>query len=205
MINIKRFLRGLFSDHKKYWRDSDSNWEKSYWATRFHPHRETLIEELSLLQPFTSMLEIGCNCAPNLFRIKEKWPDVRLAGSDINERAIELAKSLLPDVEFKTREIGMNDFPDKSFDIVLADAALMYIPATEIIRAKREMLRLAKKAIVIVDQHNMFAGPYGHRFWEHWVRNYNHLFRGYDIHSRKIDNWGGLWNTLGYIFTVRIK
>jgi len=60
---------------ERYWENRKADWIETYWKTITHPHRDTLLEVLNQVE-FDSVLEIGCNCGPNLARIKEAFPGI---------------------------------------------------------------------------------------------------------------------------------
>ena len=80
-------------DERKDWYD-DAPWVKGYWNSQDHPHRELILDVLKNIEPFSSLLEIGSNCGPNLVRIQARYPAV-LYGMDINKSAIEFGKASL--------------------------------------------------------------------------------------------------------------
>lgn len=80
----ERHLRG-----ENVWQASQHSctpdeWVLGYWNSRHHSHRILLLESLARFAPLESVLEVGCNCGPNLFRIAERFHDTRLIGIDIN-------------------------------------------------------------------------------------------------------------------------
>lgn len=71
----------------------DDEWVMSYWDSQNHSHRPLLLEKIASYSP-DSVLEIGCNCGPNLYLIARRFPDIEIRGVDINPRAIEKGKEL---------------------------------------------------------------------------------------------------------------
>lgn len=53
------------------WGKGSNDWIKGYWDSQDHPHRPFLIERISKFSP-NSILEIGCNCGPNLHLLAKK-------------------------------------------------------------------------------------------------------------------------------------
>ena len=47
--------------------EEGNEWVTGYWDSRHHAHRTLLLEKISEFLPIRSILEIGCNCGPNLF------------------------------------------------------------------------------------------------------------------------------------------
>ena len=182
---------------KFYWRNRRANWIEAYWKTQDHPHRDSLMEVLKEIE-FDSVLEVGCNCAPNLQRIKKEFQGVKLAGIDINEQSIKCARKTLPEATLATNEASKLPFRDKSYDLVITDAVLIYINPREIKKVRDEMLRVARKAIVMVE----WQADKEDKIFVHWRRDYRKLFEGYKIEMRQITNWTEKWNKLGKIITV---
>lgn len=56
-----------------------------------------------------SMLDYGCGNGHTLAFFKEKWPDTKMAGVDISDVALELAKERVPDGKFSQTIKGMWD------------------------------------------------------------------------------------------------
>ena len=164
-----------------------NEWIMRYWDMRSHAHRSFLIEKLSKLSPFSSMLEVGCNCGPNLYLLAKKYPKVALRGIDINPLAVKngnewLQQEGLSNVKLYVGEArNLNRFKDKSFDIVFTDAILIYVGRDEIKETIKELIRVARHYIVLVEWHyfdDKNRDPYGlgvHQF-SLWKRNYKALF-----------------------------
>ena len=190
-------------DERRDWQGNSKTWLQGYWDSAFHCHRNQLIKELSKLK-FNSLLEIGCNVGANIARIRKFLPDDKIAGIDINEDAINFAKEKLPAVNWEVEDIleGL-PFLNNSYDIVLADAVLMYIGPEKIDFVLDEINRVAKKYIVLVDW-----GSDSEDIKDfHWVRNYEKLleYRGFKVNKIKITKWptkSGNWERNGKLFVA---
>jgi len=143
---LKEYLLGTRAQ-EKYWatrhrrkeRKRDDlvkggrDWIKSYWDSRDHSHRPFLIEKISKFSPIHSILEIGCNCGPNLYLLAKKFPDAEMIGIDINPIAVQngnewFAQEGISNVKLSVGNADeLGQFPDKSFDVVFTDAVLIYI------------------------------------------------------------------------------
>ena len=184
--------------------DMSKDWGgRTYEESKDHPHRELIIKALKSFD-FSSVLEVGCNSGPNLLRIAETLPDVILGGIDPNLQVIEKARELLPKAVVKRASVLQIPFEDKGFDIVLADAVLMYVQ--NITAAMGEIDRVAKRGIIICDWATDGSVPDGVQDF-HYVRNYKKLLEdlGYSVISHKIttEEWTNLrWNTHGHLFTA---
>ncbi len=141
----------------EYWekrtKDSPGDWAdgknflESYRASVSHPHRQLIIGALKEM-PFRNLLEIGCCNGPNLINIRLNFPLAFLKGEDINREAINDAAKYLQ-AEFDVIKLPEIAASDKSYDVVLADAVLMYVE--DIDKALQEMKRVARKTVIIFD------------------------------------------------------
>jgi len=197
-------------DKRLDWRMGEKNWIEGYWLSRFHPHRELILQELREIYPFKSLIEIGCNCGPNLFRIQKEFPKVKLAGLDVNFLALEEGKKRLPKVDFYIESAENFSIPDKTFDVCLTDAVLIYVPPEKIVKTLRNLIRITKKALILVEWKG--KDMFGKVEYGHWARDYKTLFRKIfkikKVKERKIkqEEWPSKnWTEKGYIFTVHLQ
>lgn len=83
--------------NNKFWRERRIDWKASYFNLD-HFHRKTIIDIIQQLEdtgkPVKSVLEIGCGAGANLYNIKKAFPNIKIAGCDINADAIATAKEL---------------------------------------------------------------------------------------------------------------
>ena len=183
----------------------------------YHPHRKFLVDKISLLNP-QSILEIGCGWGPNLFLLAEKFPNIKIVGIDINLNEIKQGQEFFKNKGVRNIELkeGKADelfqFSDKSFDIVLTDAVLMYLGPDKIERVIKEMIRIAKKALVLVEWHIFSEGKdiYDPHIGV-WKRDYlsllNKFFPKEKIFLTKITEklWPDEdWTKFGYLIEVKL-
>lgn len=176
---------------EKYWQERKINWKDAYFNE--HPHRDQLIKVLKGLK-FESVLEVGCGAGKNLDKINKEF-GVKVQGIDINEEAVK--ETLRHLIYAKVGMVESIDLPDESVDLLLTDACLLYVPPEKIQTAVNEMLRVARKYIVLCEWDNDED-----KFDGHWIYSYSNLFKGYDIKKTKISNWGGNWGKYGQIITI---
>lgn len=198
-------------DPRKDWNIASwfENWVEGYVLSKSHPHRLVIVDVVRKYGSFESVLEVGCNTAPNLMLFRERFrhlQDRNLAGIDVNEDALRKAKELMPVVNFHIGSVTALPFPEKSFDVVLADAVLMYVPPDAIEQVMGEICCVAKKIIVIVDWYDPVSQK-GIMKRHHWCRDYLTLLArfGWKVTARKLthDEWPSEnWTELGYIFTA---
>ena len=197
------------NDSKRDWDYNSNNWITDYYCSALHEHRKVIIEELKKLQPFKSLLEIGCNIGPNLLRIRDIFPKIKLVGVDINEMAITEGKKILKNVDLRVANIDKLPFKKKGFDMVLADAVLIYVGPDKIEGVISEMCRVSKKGIILVEWHDEDSIS-GITKEFHWCRNYKVLLEefGYKVQTQRItrENWDTKkWFTLGRVYTCLKK
>lgn|SRR3990167_3490937 len=195
--------RPLTPDDKD-WIDDQSDWIQSYINSTYHPHRQMIVDAVRELYPVNKILEVGCNTGSNLLRVNEMFPSAKLYGIDVNKKCIEEAKELLPKAILKVGTYFYLPFPDNHFDLVIADATLMYANPDDIDKAMSEINRVCNRAIIIVDRWN--ESIKGVRNGHVWARNYPTLLvdLGYSVFIKKIEakDWPHSlgWQKFGYLF-----
>ncbi len=203
------------------WGKGSKDWIKSYWDSRNHPHRPLLIEAISKLNP-SSILEIGCNCGPNLWLLAKKFPDAEIRGIDINPVAIQKGNELFAaegilNVKLSVGKADeLKQFRSKSFDVVFTDAVLIYIGRDKIRRITEEMVRVTREGLFLVEWHcfepeKQDPNGLGVRYHHFWKRDYIALLKQVvpeeQIHVTKITEalWPDKnWQEVGAIIKVTL-
>lgn len=191
--SVQRYLLGTNVDEKYWatrhlrkgddWGNQDGDWARGYWDSRNHTHRSFLIERISELSP-SSILEIGCNCGPNLYILAKKFPDAEIRGIDINSMAVQKGNEWFTQEGISNVKLlvgkadDLRQFQDKSFDVVFTDAVLIYIGPDKIKKVVEEMLRVARKALIFLEWHcfNSKSNSLG-VYVGHWMRDYVALLK----------------------------
>ena len=140
-----------------------------------------MVETISNLNP-NSILEIGCNCGPNLYLLAKKFLNAEIIGIDINSMAVQKGNEWLAQegfsnvklLESKADELGQ--FQDKSFDVVFTDAVLIYIGPDKIKEIIENMIRITRKALILMEWHSFEPdhkdpfglGVYHFGCWKRW-------------------------------------
>jgi 2-polyprenyl-3-methyl-5-hydroxy-6-metoxy-1,4-benzoquinol methylase len=143
-------------------RDAGEEWVIGYWNSGDHTHRPFLIERIARYTPIHGILEVGSNCGPNLYLLAKRFPKTRIVGIDINPVAVKKGNELfaqegIANVRYlEARADQIQDFPDKSYDVVFTDAVLMHIGPDKIRGVMKEMLRISGKALLLLEWH---SGP----------------------------------------------
>jgi hypothetical protein len=102
------------------------------------------IYHMSLGLNAKTILEGGCNIGNNLLGFPS---NVNVTGIDLNEKAIEMAKSKFSTFNFKVGSLLKIPFPDSSFDIVFTRGVLIHIPNESMAQVVKELHRVSKKWI----------------------------------------------------------
>ena len=190
--------------------------------------RAELAECLFELTPFSSLLEVGCAYGQNFHTLAPLFPHAEMVGIDADKQSIESGALLLSErgIGNVRLQVGsaedLGDFADKSIDVVIAVACLMYVRAERIEKTVSEMLRVARQAVLLVEQHEekpLFPEqdlgtfvPRSDGTGGYWVRDYKKLFQRFlpaeRISISKIPSplWTSeQWESLGCVIDVRLE
>ncbi len=203
-------------------RGQSEEWVLDYWDSRDHSHRAFLLEKIAGFSPVSSVLEIGCNCGPNLYLVSRRFPESRIHGIDINPVAIQKGRELFAGAGITNVSLSVNkadelgQFPDKSFDVVFTDAVLIYIGRDKIRQVITGMIRVARKGLVLLERYDFgpeHRDPYGLgiRHNDLWLRNYATLLKqfapGAQVQINRVtgDIWPDKgWQETGALIEVRL-
>lgn len=188
---------------------------KDSWNSRGF-HRPYFIDCFSVFGPATSILEIGCGPGPNLYLLSQRYPDATLRGIDIDERAVQFgntqfAREGIHNVTLSVGKVDDLSGMKASYDIVFTDAVLLLVSKGVILDAVRNMVRLARKGIVLLEWHDQTMPGKGAYRQEYWIRDYQKLFQSIAPSARitvtKLPEelWpSGGWPLYGTIVTIEL-
>jgi ubiquinone/menaquinone biosynthesis C-methylase UbiE len=223
-LSVKRNILGTTVDEKYWskrkisdtgdWNDKEqTDWIKGYWNSQTHPHRAILLDTIEKYHP-DSILEVGCNCGPNLCLLAKKYPYARIVGIDINRDAVERGREFFSTQGITNVQLFVNKadclemFDDGEFDVVFTDAVLIYIGSDKILNVLKELLRITKKTTISLEWHSSEYSDKG-IFCGHWVHNFSKLVEKIDperrFKTRKITEaeWPDpKWIQYGYIIEI---
>jgi ubiquinone/menaquinone biosynthesis C-methylase UbiE len=123
----------------------------AYYQTQRHALADLYESErvffASVMARSASVLDVGCAAGGTSSIIREVNPAVRYVGVDVSPAMVGAARALFPDRDFRlTRADGL-EFPDGSFDTVLALGVLNHVP--DYPGLLREMYRVAKRYVLV--------------------------------------------------------
>ena len=116
-----------------------------------HFHRQIILDELKKIQ-FDTLLEVGCGEGTNMFFIKRDFPNVQVFGLDNDANKVYLCEEQFGRDFCQKGTADYLPYKDKSFDVVLLDAILMYLGEEIVEKAIQEAYRVAKKAVIVCDR-----------------------------------------------------
>lgn len=104
-----------------------------------------------------SILDVGCGSGQFTIRLAERYPHVKVKGTDISGEAIEIARenlkkvqNRLPHLQFSSHYL--HEIPER-FDIVTATLMTHHLSDQELISFLGQACRTAKRAVVLNDLH----------------------------------------------------
>lgn len=204
---------------EKKWQNRRVDMIQKWFSNINDPHRQFLIEKISKFYPFAKVLEIGCGYGPNFYLLAKCFTEVEFTGIDINPSLIHegnkwLNKENIPNIKLLVGKADqLQQFSDKSFDVIFTDAVLIYIGPDKIKKLISQMIRVARRALVFVEWHQEKEDHEGFGIYHfgHWNRNYVNLLKQF-VPENKIfltklpkEKWPVKdWSELGYIVEVTL-
>jgi ubiquinone/menaquinone biosynthesis C-methylase UbiE len=108
-----------------------------------------LVVDLAGVRPGQAVLDVACGTGIVARTAAERLGGAgRVTGVDLNEGMLAVARRLRPDLAWRAADAADLPFPDRSFDAVLCQMALMFFPDRR--RALAEMGRVVTSAGTVV-------------------------------------------------------
>jgi SAM-dependent methyltransferase len=206
----------------------EESWAKrkigaGYWENAKHPSKHFLAERIAAYTPLEAILEVGCASGPNLQLLARRFPETEITGLDINPEAIEygrrrFAEAGIDNVKLITgRADDTGLFRSGSFDIVFTNALLIYIGPDKIEQVMADMLRLSRKALVLLELQDDTLGDgnkarRGVSRGGDWVRDYRVLLGSLvaperiTVNRLPVEVWPVKpWNERGAVIEVNLE
>jgi SAM-dependent methyltransferase len=188
-----RFKAEYFGVGLRDWTKTDIEEIRAHWEDRFLERNYFVRDKIARFSP-ESILEIGCGSGVILFLLAQQFPAARLIGVEINPSSVVWGndRMRLDGVNNVVLQEGraeqLDVFPDKSFDVVFSSAAIMYVKPERIIAVLRNMTRIARKAVILVEMHDDNLKRYLGEFHlpNNWKRNYRRIFEEIGVSSDRI-------------------
>jgi len=202
---------------KKWWINR-KNWTDGYSGPEAlnHPHRQLIVRVLRSFR-WLSLMEIGCAAGANLINIAKAIPGRQIGGIDVSpdaiEKAIEVTSAVYRGGFFKVNSADDIMMSDKSTDVILSDAVLIYVDRTKIKKYLKEIKRVSRNHILFCEFHSKSWWSRLALKWKTGYNSYNWIKllekNGfYDIYIYKLreQDWAGYpWNKYGYIILARVS
>ena len=107
-----------------------------------------LLVDAAGIRPGQEVLDVACGTGIVARTVADRLAGTgRAVGVDLNEGMLGVARRIRPDLEWRQGDAADLPFPDRSFDAVLCQMALMFFP--DRVRAVREMARVARPGGVV--------------------------------------------------------
>jgi pseudaminic acid biosynthesis-associated methylase len=132
--------------------------------------------------PSRRILEVGCAHGANLRLLSTLVPPQEVWGIDINEAALEAARSAVPDVNAVWGLARDLPFRDQRFDLVLTVGLLIHVPDATLPVVMGEIVRCARRWVFCGEYHAdepaevEYHGQTGVLFKRNYGRLYQELF-----------------------------
>jgi ubiquinone/menaquinone biosynthesis C-methylase UbiE len=135
----------MTDEHAAFIGSIPENYDRYLGPALFEPYAADIVERLRVSEG-ASVLELACGTGIVTRRLRDRLPHgVRLVATDLNEAMIAYAAGKFgPEeaVEWKQADATDLPFPDESFEAVVCQFGLMFVPDKE--RAVREAYRVLK-------------------------------------------------------------
>jgi ubiquinone/menaquinone biosynthesis C-methylase UbiE len=121
--------------------------------------RAVLVQRICEYYPVESLLEIGVGYAQNFHILGPLLPDTKLVGVDTDSGRMQsgqeylIEKGVMNGCLLHGNATNLYVFPDASFDLVISCGFLLYLRQGELLAALREAVRVARKGVLLVEQH----------------------------------------------------
>ncbi len=134
------------------------NYNKEFWdkyanenESKFNEEFAKFVRDLAVSLRCTSVLEIGCGTGIDLRLFPESF-DVH--GADLNDTALDIAKSKSPMFNFKKVSITDLPFENASVDFVFTHQLLNYLEDDVLEKGISEMYRISGKYIMNCERYD---------------------------------------------------
>lgn len=130
---------------------------EGYWGLRNDARKTELLREAFSGFAPRSVLEVGCNCGPNLFVLRKLFPDAEFVGVDVSALAVEKGTRWMRDEGIRNVALvcakaeELRRFAQERFDVVFSWATLIYPRPSDIQGILADMIRIARRAVILIE------------------------------------------------------
>ena len=143
------------------WSNSPLLQVENYYTLEPAVNRSKWFAEKLKKYDFSSIYEPGIFSGRNLKYIVDSFPEVRVGGFDINQTALDFAKSKIPQAELEN--IDFYEMPtDKKWDIVFTSGVLIHIVPEHIKNIVQKCIDKANKYVLHIEgcgNNRVLCGP----------------------------------------------
>lgn len=165
----------------------EEKWGMHYFNFYYSPQ----VMELIQIQPEKEcrVLEIGCDCGATLLEIKERYPNTKVFGVEINKSAVEVARHFTDGVRCANIEEKDLDYERHSFDYIIFGDVLEHLrnPKDALIYCKHFLKRTGKIVASIPNMmhisvmEDLLKGNFTYKEWGLLDKTHIHMFTGKEI------------------------
>lgn len=156
ILKIKKMIWNILGGYNPriFWNKWGETFINESWQHKIFPQHKSILNFVKNENP-ENILEIGCGFGRNInYLINNGINPGSITGIDISESMIDSARSFLKNnkIKLKVADVILLPFKENSFDFVLSYSVLMHISKEKLDKALSEIIRVAKKNIIIVEQ-----------------------------------------------------
>ena len=178
MARLEELWSGPFGDRYVERNKEAAQGRRDFWAAR-----------LAEIKP-ASALEVGCNVGGNLVWLAELLGAENVAGIDVNEAAIDLARLTVPGADLRVGSAYELPYADGAFDLTFTTGVLIHIPPEHLAQAMAEVVRCSRRHVLCGEYHSnepeeiAYRGERGALF----KRDFGSLYQEQHPHLKLIDS-----------------
>ena len=169
-------------DPKTYWIEQGKVYRDRFQYNKNYDLQERmLIDYLKSINPFASVLEVGCGFGRITKLLLLNFPNIRkYVATDMSEDQIEKAKDYLKNVRkdmslvFLLSDIQSLKM-DQDYDLVIASEVLMHVLPEEIVSVIEKLVKLSHRDIINIDY---YEHPSRKLATHNFLHRYEEIYRG---------------------------
>ena len=142
----------LRESQKKYWSKKHLQNVKNYFSSPPSNRRSKWFVDQLKTYKFDSICEAGMFGGRNLKHISEAFPDRKIYGFDINEKAIEFAKKQIPDATMWKMDIcDLVDY-ELDVDVIYTSGTMIHLAPDTLITTIRGLIKTSNNYVMHLEE-----------------------------------------------------